>query len=316
MTAQPYAPQYPVPPQPQPYPQQAYPAQQPPVYQAPPQAYPPQGYAPQQAPQQPTVPLANGTLDDYYSQPTGSAGPGISWKDKPIGTSYAGVVTRDVTNGDVIQDTDFTTKQPKFYSDGRPVFVMKVPLRNAPTQEFPDGEFGFYVRGQAREELARAMSEAGVQGAPKAGDVIQVTLVQRKPSRRGGNPANIVQIAYTPAGGQAPAQQQAPAVQPAAQPVPQVPAAQPVAQPAPQVQPVQQQAPVQQYAPQAPVQQQVVAPAYPVAQPAAQPAVPQAVQPVAQPAPQVQPAAAPAVPAGLSDEQAQLLARLTGQAQA
>jgi len=238
--------------------------QQPPVQyapQAPPVQYAPQPYAPQpqayaqpvyqQAPPAPAgPPPVQGTLDDYYSQPTGGGGPGISWKGKPEGTSYIGTVTKDVTNGDIIQDSDFTTKQPKFYKDGRPVFVMRVGLVNAPTQEFPDGEFSFWVRGQARDELSRAMAEAGVEGAPKAGDVIQVTLVQRKPNRT-GNPTNIVQISYTPnPNAAAPVAVQAPVA--AAIPVAQVPVAvapvtvqQPVQVPVAQAAPVAQ-APAQQ----------------------------------------------------------------------
>jgi hypothetical protein len=300
MTQQPYYP---------PQPQQGYAPQFPqaPVQYAPPPqqpvyAPPVQQYAPQ-APAQP--PLANGSLDDYYSQPTGGGGPGISWKDKPLGTTYAGVVKRDVTNGDVVQDSDFTTKQPKFYRDGRPVFVMKVPLQGQPSQEFPDGEFAFWVRGQARDELARAMAEAGVEGAPKAGALIQVALVERKPSRQ-GNPANIVRISYTPAGGAAPAQpQQAAPIQ-----QPQAPAPQ-------QVQYQQPQAPVQQYAP--PVAQQEQPPAWAQPAPVQQPQLTQQVaQPVQQAAPAQAPVqqSAPPAPAGLTPEQEQLLAQLNAAKQA
>jgi hypothetical protein len=280
-----------------PQPQQGYAPQFP---QAPVQQYapaPPQAYAPpvpQYAPPAPSAPpLANGSLDDYYSQPTGGGGPGISWKDKPLGTTYAGIVKRDVTNGDVVQDTDFTTKQPKFYRDGRPVFVMKVPLQGQPSQEFPDGEFAFWVRGQARDELARAMAEAGCEGAPKAGAVVQVTLVERKPSRA-GNPANIVRITYQPPTG--------------GQQVAQAPAPQPVQQQAPAPQPVVEQAPTQQYAPQPQVQQ------YQQQAPAPQPVQQEQYAPQA-PAPQAQ-QTAPQPPAGLSPEQEALLAQLNAAKQA
>jgi hypothetical protein len=126
---------------------------------------------------------------------------------------------------------------------------MRVGLVNQPTQEFPDGEFSFWVRGQARDELSRAMAEAGVEGAPKAGDVIQVTLVQRKPNRT-GNPTNIVQITYTPGGQrtQHPAHIEAPVQAPVAAPVP-------VAQAPVAVAPVPVQQPVQVPVAQAPVAQ-------------------------------------------------------------
>lgn len=228
-------------PYPSPYPQ-GQPAAPiyPPQYPQAPQQYAPPAAYPATPPAAPQQPLATGTLDDFYNQPSTGGGPSISWKDKPIGTTYAGVVARDVGNGDVLQQVNFQTKQPEFYRDGRPKFVMKVPLRVQPSNEFPEGEAAFYVRGQARDELARAMSEAGVSGAPRNGDVIQVTLVQRKPSGAGMNPSNVVQIVYTPSGA-APVPVPAPsAPAPTPQPVAVAPApvaAQPVATPAAQVQP-------------------------------------------------------------------------------
>lgn len=251
MTQQPFYPQqYPQAPA-QPYPPQQvqqpqFPAQQP---------FPQQQYAaPAPGPQAP--PLAQGSLDDYYSQPSAASGPSISWtaadrSPKPIGTSYAGIVARDVTNADVQQQTDFNTKAPLFYRDGRPKFAMKVPLKVQPSPEFPEGEATWYVKGQARDELVRAMAEAGCEGAPKAGAVIQITLVQRRQSGAGLNPANVVQVAYTPPSGTGaaspapvPVQQQAPAPQVQAAPMPQVPGVPAAPQQAPQ-QAVQQQAPQQ-----------------------------------------------------------------------
>lgn len=312
-----YPPQYPQAPAPQqPYPAQGYPPQQPPQY-APP-AYAPQGYpAPQQMP--PAQPLAQGSLDDYYNQPSSGGGPSISWSvngmPKPEGTSYAGIVARDVSNADVQQQTDPKTGQPKFYRDGRPQFVMKVPLKVWPSPEFPEGEAVLFVRGQMREELVRAMAEVGTDGAPKGGDAIQVTLVQRKPSRGGGMPMNVFQISYTPAGGpQAPVQvQQAVAPSPAP------------AQP----QQVQYQQPVQQAAPQQ-LPQQVGYPGQGALPPLPESAYPQGAQPIPpaqqfQQYPQQPPAQAPvqqaqpqqqlAAPADMSAEQAALLARITGQPQ-
>lgn len=287
MTQQPYyPPQYPQAPQQvqQPYPPQ--PVQQP----YPPQGFPQQVQQPYPVPQQqPTQPLAQGNLDDYYNQPSASTGPSISWTNadrspKPIGTAYAGIVARDVTNADVQQQTDFNTKAPLFYRDGRPKFAMKVPLKVQPSAEFPEGEATWFVKGQARDELVRAMAEAGCDGAPKAGATIVVRLVQRRPSGAGMNPANVVQVGYTPPGG-VPAQQPQQVPQPApaqeqqwVQPPPNTGTASAAPQVSYQVQRVPQQAPVQQVAqpPQAPVQ------------------------------------GAPTPPSDLSPEQQVLLAQLTG----
>lgn len=312
------------------YPQQQYPPAYPqaPAQPMPPQmpqypGFPQQGYAQPQVPQipaqqPPAVPLAQGTLDDYFNQPSTGGGPSLSWTDKAgnpraVGTTFIGVVARDVGQPDVQQETDFRTQQPKFYRDGRPKFVMKVPLKqvgvvvNGQPQGHPDyadGEAAWYVKGQARDELVRAMSEAGCSGAPKGGATIVVTLVQRKPTGQGMNPANVVQVRYLPAQGEQVQQQAAAPVAGAPSPAPEVPASQPQA-PA--------QAPVQQYQqPAAPVQT-----ATSIAQPL--PELPQqAYAPGAQPIPQVAPvqvpqAPAPQPPADLSPEQQALLAQITGQ---
>lgn len=297
--AQPYAqPQQPMPPQapaPQ-YPQAPY--GQPPVQQQP---YPAQPYA-QQPQQAPAQPLAEGSLDAFYGQPSAASGPSLSWtgpdgSPKPIGTTYVGVVARDVTNADVQQQTDFNTKAPLFYRDGRPKFAMKVPLRVQPSNEFPDGEASWYVKGQARDELVRAMSAVGVTGSPKEGAVIQITLVQRRNMGRGMNPANVVQVTYQPGAGGAPAPEQ-----------PTVAQAAPPAYPAGVDQTVQQQGAAPAWA------GQPVAQASPEQAPVQQHQVPQQAAPAPQVTQQQAPAQQLAPPSNLTPEQQALMAQMTGQA--
>lgn len=235
-----------------------------------PQSYPPMGYPqptdpwtpPQQPaapqwpmpaqnyqappPQVPQQPAPQGSLDDFYGQPSSGHGPSWSFKDKPIGHAYVGIVARPVTNGDVQAQTNPTTGQIQTYKDGRTKFVLKLPMMVTADQAFPEGKAQWYVAGRAREELARAMSEAGApEGPPEAGAAIRVQLVARRPIP-GLNPANEVQVTYQrPAGaGNAPAPQ--PPAEPVAQPEPpaqqqqqqQVSAA-PPAQPGPAAPPVQ-----------------------------------------------------------------------------
>lgn len=258
----PAAPQYP-PAQPQ-FPQQFAPVPQP-QYQGQPQQFAP-GY-PQAAPMPQSPPLAAGTLDGFFSQPTTGGGKSLTFNQ--IGESYTGIVTRPITNGDIQQQTD-TQGRPQTFRDGRPKYVMKVPLQMQPTAAYPDGLAQWYVKGAARDELVRAMSEAGApEGPPEAGSVIQVTHTAQRPSGPGMNPSKLFQVVYRrpSSAGQAPAAQPvsaAPAPQPVQQPVPsalvqaaapemaQVQAANPVAQmPVPQQVPTQpmQQVPVQQPAP-------------------------------------------------------------------
>lgn len=323
---QPYPQQYAQPPaQPQQYPPPAaspqqpyYPPQPPaqPMAQQPQYVQSQQPYAPQYGQPQygqpaapPQVPLANGGLDEFYSQPSLGGGPGVSWKGKPDGFTVQGVVPRDVGDGDVSQEVGAPNTaeagRPQFYRDGRPKFVMAIPLQVAPSQEFPEGEARLYVRGQLRDELGRAMQEAGAAGAPVANSTVTVTLVQRKQGR-GAIPQNIFHVTYTPPGGQPPAVQQPvqqyaqpqQVQQPAAPPQWVQPQPQTQAAPPPQTQPVQQPVPQQVQQPTAPPVQQTQAAPPPVPQGAPQ-------QPVQQPA--------PGAPTGLTPEQAELFAKLTGQ---
>jgi hypothetical protein len=293
------APQYPQQPQGYPAPQPAYPPQGYP--QQPQPQYPPQGYPVQQGYAQPAyaspapaaVPLPTGTLDSFYQQPSSSGGPSFKFQDanrQPIiGKFYEGLVARPVTDADIRAQTN-DAGQPQTFKDGRPKFVMVVPMQVTPSQEFPEGQAGWWVKGQARDELARAMNEAGAPaGAPEAGAWIRVTLVSTR-QIPGRNPAYQYRVEYVRPQGAAPAPQ-------------------PVAQPVQAPQPVQQQM-------QAPMPQQM-APVMSTA--TGQPVVHQ--QPVPQQAPQPMPQPAPAAPAaaapaGFNPEQQALFAKLTGQAAA
>jgi hypothetical protein len=281
MSQQPYAPQPQYPGYPQQPVQQGYPPQQF-APQAPvQQPYPPQQYAPPV--QAPAQPVATGSLDDFYNQP--STGGGASLKFEQVGTRYIGIVTRPLGPGDVQQQTN-TQGVPLFFKDGRPKWVMKIPLQMQPSPAYPDGTAQWYVKGATRDELARAMAEAGVDAREvQAGAIIDITFTGTRPSGAGMNPAKLFRVVYTPPEG-------------AAQTQP------PQGTGAPSPAPVPQQAPVQQYEqPQVP-QQQFQPPAQ-VPQ-VAQQAVPQP------PAPPVQQQAAPQPPSDLSADQQALLARLTG----
>jgi hypothetical protein len=285
-----YAPQFPQQPA---YPQQyaqpapapAYPQQYQPAPAAYPQQYQPAPAYPQAQPYAPPAPpLPTGTLDSFYEQPSGGGGPSFKFMDAnrqpQIGKSYAGIVARPISDADVRAQTDQSGRAIT-YKDGRPKFVLVVPMQVQPSPEFPDGVAGWWVKGQARDELARAMAEAGAPvGPPESGAGIRVTLIGVRPVPN-MSPAYQYRIEYVRPNGAAPA----PAPQPVAQ-----------ATPAPQ-----QFAPAQQYT--APVMSTA----------SGEPVVYQ--QPVPAPQPVQQPvAAAPAAaPAGFNPEQAALFAKLTGQ---
>lgn len=228
-----YPPQYPVDPN-------ATQTQYPPQYApAAPQHYPPQQYyAP---PPPPPPPVVTGSLTDFYGAPS-TASKAWVFRDKPIGTSYSGIVARVVGNGDVRQQTD-QGGRPQTYKDGRPKWVMIVPMMVQPSPEYPEGQASWWVKGQARDELARAMAEAGApEGPPEAGAGITVTLIGQRPIP-GMNPAFQYRIQYLRPGGAAPAPQP---MAPTYTPPPQVPTPEPqyVAPPQPvYAQPAPPQAP-------------------------------------------------------------------------
>lgn len=184
---------YPAPPQYPPTPSPTYPApppaqQYPPQYGQPPQGYAPQGFAP--APP-PAIP---GTLDQFYSQPSTGGGKALSFE--AMGQTYTGIVSRPIGDGDISQQTD-TQGRPQFFRDGRPKFVMKVPLQIQPSPTYPDGIAQWYVKGASRDELVRAMAEAGApDGPPEAGSIITITMTGTRPSGPGMNPTKLVRVEY------------------------------------------------------------------------------------------------------------------------
>lgn len=161
----------------------------------------PGGYAPQpqimqQLPhtQMPAAPLQAGSLDDFFGQPSVGGGPALKFE---VGTTHVGIVSRAVTNADIQQQTIPGTNTPATYKDGRPKWVMKVPLQVQPTQENPDGQAQWYVSGGARDELVRAMAEVGApQGPPEAGAAISVTCTGTRPAGAGMNPAKVYKVQY------------------------------------------------------------------------------------------------------------------------
>lgn len=195
MTASQYPPQFPgYPPQ---FPQQ-------PVY--PPQfpGYPPQGF-PQQPPAAPQQ-LAQGSLDDFYNQPASGGSKALAFPI--IGTRYIGAVERPITNGDVQQQTSPPAQGsvPQWYKDGRPKLTMRIPLQMQPLPEFPDGRATWFVKGADRDELARAMAEAGApEGPPEHGAIIDITYTNDVASGAGMNPRKAKRIAYIRPNNTAPA---------------------------------------------------------------------------------------------------------------
>lgn len=196
-------PQYP-PQQPQPaYPPQQpqYPPQQP---QQQPQYPPQQGYYPPppqyQAPPPPPVPQT--TIDDFYDQPAASGKSIAGWFQTP-GQSISGIVARPISKADTRPQTDMQTKQPRYYSDHRPMVTMTIPLLVQATADFPDGRAAWIINASDRDDLSTAMRAAGVpenakgnMPPPEAGALITVTFVGYKQIPGFGAPKKVKKITY------------------------------------------------------------------------------------------------------------------------
>jgi hypothetical protein len=197
------------------------------------------------------------TLNDFMTQPASAGGKSLSFN--VVGTRYVGTVVRNVTDADIERATEVRGGGLATHPDGRPKVVMKVPLLMQPSAEFPTGVGVWYVKGNERSELLRAMEAAGAEpGPPRGGDIIDITYTHDEPSRAGMSPRKVKRVVYTKGNGVAPelpqAQQAAPPAygqptygqQPAYGQQPQMQMA-PPAPPQPQY---QQQVPVAQgYAP-------------------------------------------------------------------
>lgn len=268
---------------------------------------------------QPAPQLARGTLEDFYSQPTGAGGgPAVTSKffnKRPQESWLDMEVTADVTNADVRQQT---TPQgiPQIFKDGRPKFVLVVKVNVLASSdgthpvEFPDGLGSLWIKGALADELRRAMAAAGdASGYPKAkARIVMVSKGEQASRTPGFSPTKLYQLQYA-----APAQTLQQTAQAAsgfspADPTPALPAAPPATVPGLVI----ASSPA---APAAPVLTTIPAAVTP-APPVVTSAVPTAAVPTAAPAVSapLAPDFAPPAPPALGEDKAALLARLQGMA--
>lgn len=264
-------------------------------------------YAPQYAPQPqfaqpapqvaaPEPVLARGTLEDFWDQPSvtgGGAGVTKFFNGKQQGHWLDMIVSRDLLHSDTRQQTDINGV-PQAYKDGRPKFVLIIPVTVTASSDgshgsfFPEGNATIWVKGALKDEFARALAAAGMREI-KGGTRIIMTGAGEKPSNRPGFSATkLYQINLFAPDGQVATVQVAQPVQEAPAPVP-----------APGL-PAAPASPFQAPAPVAPSP----VPGAPVAQVTSAPAAPA-------------PAAPPIAPApgqNLTEAQQIMLARLNGQA--
>lgn len=118
--------------------------------------------------------------DDFFSGGSPSA------KFPTVGTVLDGTITRV---GEKMQQRDFTTSEPKTYSDGQPMWQLPIDVQTAerdPQIEGDDGVRTLYVKGQMKKAMVKALRAAG-QAGPRVGGRIRVTYVgdDQPPGGRG-----------------------------------------------------------------------------------------------------------------------------------
>lgn len=190
--------------------------------QQPQPGYAPQpGYGPPPVPQQPPQEMPQaGSLGEFWDQPVGGSGASLGKVFTQPGQSIAGIIARELTRLDMKPQTNPQTRQVQTRRDGSVKWNLVIPLLIEPRAEFPDGKAAWYVKGQAQEELTRAMAEAGVpldehgHRTPEAGAWVQITFTGYR-QIPGFNAAKQYTVVYRRPGGtqqgQHPAAAQAPA---------------------------------------------------------------------------------------------------------
>jgi hypothetical protein len=147
--------------------------------------------------------------------------PSVSFKDKPIGTSYTGTVTKAP---ELVQARDYESGQPAFWPDGNPKQTVVTTL------DINGEELNLWAAKPSAlfRAIADAQKAAGTQIA--VGGTLTVTFTGEKPNDKNPrlNPQKLYTVTYQPPnafGDTATAPAAATQAAPTAQPAPAAPAA-------------------------------------------------------------------------------------------
>lgn len=151
-----------------------------------------------------------GTLTDYFDQQAAQGGSGKTWKfhQKPIGTSYRGIVASDI-DVRVVAQTDSEGKVIE--QNGQKKYQLLVPMLVMPEGEYTDGHAtAVFKAGDGRDKLNAAMAAVGAPlttdeasgragYVPQPGAFIQMTKVaeqQGKTAKGEGFTKYIYEVHY------------------------------------------------------------------------------------------------------------------------
>lgn len=154
------------------------------------------GYPPAAVPPPPVALPTIASMDEFFNQKTGGGGKGWTFKDKPNGTSYWGIVEREITKGDIEAVTNPTNGQVQTRKDNTVKWQMKVPMLMVPIANHEDGHGQAYIKGDSQAKLTAAMRAVGApDGPPEPGAFLQITKVNERPIK-GFSPQYIYEVVY------------------------------------------------------------------------------------------------------------------------
>jgi hypothetical protein len=156
-------------------------------------------------PEKPTEPLpVPSSFKEFFDQPSSVGGEGRYWKyhQKPVGTSYWGIVKRAVVLTDIKPQTDAEGNVQR--QNGQVRWQLEVPMLMMPDQDFQDGFAVVVFKSDARDKLNAEMVAVGVEPhpdggyLPEAGAFIQMTKSgeQTGTSKKGGFTKYIYEVVY------------------------------------------------------------------------------------------------------------------------
>jgi hypothetical protein len=121
------------------------------------------------------------------------------------------VVTRDLMHSDTHQLTDINGV-PQSYKDGRPKFVLIIPVTVTNSSDgthgsfFSEGNATIWVKGALKDEFARAMAAAGIRELKGGTRIVTASAGEKASKRPGFSPTKLYSVTLYPADGSAPAQ--------------------------------------------------------------------------------------------------------------
>ena len=140
-----------------------------------------------------TQPYNPPSADDWL---TGGAAKSATFHN--IGDTVRGRVVGKPT---MQQQRDFTTKKPKFWDDGNPMWQLVVILQTDerdPQDPEDDGRRGLYIKGQMRTAVQEALRKVGAKALEDGGELWVTYTANGTPPQRGMNPPKLFDAGYAP----------------------------------------------------------------------------------------------------------------------